>query len=202
MKTRTKFAIVSAVTFARLPLVLLFVVGALAHVKYGHPWLFYASFVCVVISAVTDAFDGFMARKMGVESRIGAYADPLLDKFFYIATMPVLIFVAATNGNIRHAAVLAVLAIFFLVRDQWVSFLRSVGAEHGVSGKAHWAGKVRTGINFTLICTVYYYEEYEIKFLHQNIIYAFEALGFIANLFSAHVYTRRYWPSLKKSIKE
>ena len=49
------------------------------------------------------------------------------------------------------------LAILFLLRDQWVSFLRSLGALHNLSAKANWSGKARTLISFPTICVIYYY---------------------------------------------
>src|SRR5690625_8013345 len=37
------------------------------------------------IAALTDAFDGYLARKHKVESKLGGFLDPLADKFLTIA---------------------------------------------------------------------------------------------------------------------
>jgi len=37
-----------------------------------------------MIAAFTDAADGYLARRLGVESRLGAWADPLADKALHI----------------------------------------------------------------------------------------------------------------------
>ena len=47
----------------------------------------------LIIAGLTDAFDGFLARRMDMRSRIGAYLDPIADKMLitvaYIAlTIP------------------------------------------------------------------------------------------------------------------
>jgi cardiolipin synthase len=34
----------------------------------------------LIVAGLTDAFDGFLARRMDMRSRIGAYLDPLADK--------------------------------------------------------------------------------------------------------------------------
>lgn len=200
---RAKLRFVTFLTFVRFPLVLMFLGGAIVHSATGHrlPWLFALTFTALVSSAVTDLFDGYFARRFRVVTRFGAHADPLMDKFFYLASLPVLVFVAARNGNVGHSMVLLVLAILFLLRDQWVSFLRSIGSIYNVSGAAHWSGKLRTAINFPLICTIYYCEEapVAIQFIPSALLGAFEALGLLATILSLYTYTRRYWPYVRRA---
>ena len=60
-------------TLARLALVP-FVAYAILHGHYGRALiLFFAA-------GVSDAFDGFLARKLGETTRFGAYLDPVADK--------------------------------------------------------------------------------------------------------------------------
>ncbi|MCG8443398.1 MAG: CDP-alcohol phosphatidyltransferase family protein, partial [Caulobacterales bacterium] len=44
---------------------------------YG--WNVFA-FLCFLLAAATDWFDGYLARRWGVESRFGAQLDPIADK--------------------------------------------------------------------------------------------------------------------------
>jgi phosphatidylglycerophosphate synthase len=203
MSSRAKLAVVTLLTFARFPLVLLFFGGAIAYAVIPDaqhpPWLFATTFAALICSAVTDLFDGILARRFKVETRMGAHADPLMDKFFYVATLPLLVFVAAQNLHIRHAVFLLVMTLFFLTRDQWVSFLRTIGSTHNVPGGANWSGKLRTSINFPLICCIYHFEEAPRQILAPWFVYAFEALGVIVNVVSLVVYTRRYWSCLRAS---
>jgi len=95
------------------------------------------------------------------------------------------------------------LTLMFLARDQWVTFLRSIGAMFNQSGGADWSGKLRTAVAFPLICTIYYYEESPRHWISVNryLLYVFESLGILVNVLSLFTYTRRYWPSLRRSIE-
>ena len=152
-----KFCFVQALTLVRVPLIFIFLAVS---VFCGHPvpeFWFLVAFTAMILSAVTDLFDGYFARKFQVTSRLGAYADPMTDKVFYLTAFPTLVYLADRLGQHTHARVLLMLAILFLLRDQWVSFLRSLGALHNLSAKANWSGKARTLISFPTICVIYYY---------------------------------------------
>ena len=58
-----------------------------------------ATAAMLAVSALTDLFDGRLARRWGVVSRIGALADPLMDKLFYVATLPTATFAALWLGD-------------------------------------------------------------------------------------------------------
>jgi len=196
-----KLRLVTLLTLIRFPLVLLFFAGAMVYADNRAPWLFAASFAALVVSAVTDLFDGLLARRYGVETHFGAHVDPLMDKFFYLSTLPVMIYVATRNGHLGHASFLVVLTVLFLVRDQWVTFLRAIGSMYHVSGCANWAGKLRTALNFPLIFAIYYFEEApaSVQFIPSLALHVFEVVAGVVNLLSVYVYTRHYWPHLRRS---
>jgi CDP-diacylglycerol--glycerol-3-phosphate 3-phosphatidyltransferase len=158
----------------------------------------------MLLSAVTDLLDGYFARKLGVTSRLGGYADPMTDKVFYLTTFPTLIYLASLSGQHGQARVLLVLAILFLLRDQWVSFLRSLGALHNLSAKANWSGKARTFVSFPTICAIYYYLEAPADFIVRvpgQLIQILEWVSVVINLVSIAVYTRYYWPALRAELR-
>ncbi len=43
---------------------------------------FWSAFVVFLVAAVTDGLDGWSARRLGAESNIGIFLDPLADKIF------------------------------------------------------------------------------------------------------------------------
>jgi CDP-diacylglycerol--glycerol-3-phosphate 3-phosphatidyltransferase len=203
MAEKIKLGFVTALTVVRFPLVLGFFAGAVVYAmrppEAPSASLFLVTFAMLVTSAITDLFDGYFARKFSVQTALGAHMDPLMDKFFYLSTLPLLVFVALQNGHTKHAIYLLVITILFLSRDQWVTFLRSIGAIYNVSGCAHWSGKVRTALNFPLICLVYLVEENPWFKIPLIVALTFETIGLAVNLLSLWIYTVRYWPSLKKA---
>lgn len=201
---RLKFYFVQGLTLARVPLIFLFLGLS---VFSGHPvppLPFTIAFSAMILSAASDLLDGYFARRFRVTSRLGSYADPMMDKIFYLTAFPTLIYLADRTGQHGHARALLVLAILFLLRDQWVSFLRSLGALHSVSAKANWSGKARTAISFPTICAVYYYLQAPSPWpnlLPAWLIYGLEALSVGINLISIGVYTARYWPVLRTELR-
>jgi CDP-diacylglycerol--glycerol-3-phosphate 3-phosphatidyltransferase len=201
---RLKFIFVQALTLGRVPLIFLFLgVSVFCARPLPGGW-FLVAFGAMILSAVTDLLDGYFARKFKVASRLGSYADPMTDKVFYLTTFPTLVFLAGRAGQPGHARVLLVLAILFLLRDQWVSFLRSLGALHNLDAKANWSGKVRTVISFPTICVIYYYLEVPDPWrwsFPAGVIYGLEALSVAINLISIGVYTARFWPALRAELR-
>ena len=199
-----KFIFVQSLTLGRMPLIFIFLIITIIAAKPEggpmSPLWFSLAFAAMIMSAVTDLFDGYYARKFNVVTRLGAYADPMTDKVFYLTTFPTLVFLAVVDGQHGHATLLLCLAILFLLRDQWVSFLRSIGALHNVDAKANWSGKARTMISFPAICVIYYYlmapREWWLL-VHPVVVYSFEVVSVVINVISIFVYTRNYWPCLK-----
>jgi len=196
---------VQALTLVRVPLIFLFLaVSVFCRHPLSAVW-FIVAFSAMLLSAITDLFDGYFARRFSVTSRLGSYADPLTDKVFYLTTFPTLVYLANRIGEHGHARALLVLTILFLLRDQWVSFLRSLGALHGLSAKANWSGKARTLISFPMICVIYYYLQAPAGWpvrVPANLVYALELLSVTINLISIVVYTRCFWPALRRELRQ
>lgn len=199
-----KFWFVMGLTLIRVPLIFLFLgISVFGRHPLPDSW-FVAAFAAMLLSAVTDLFDGYFARKFGVASRLGSYADPMMDKVFYLTTFPTLVYLAEQTGQSGHARVLLVLAILFLLRDQWVSFLRSIGALHQLSAAANWSGKARTIISFPTICVIYYALQAPADWPARPrlpVLYLLESASMVINLISIVVYTAHFWPALRMELK-
>jgi CDP-diacylglycerol--glycerol-3-phosphate 3-phosphatidyltransferase len=201
---RWKYYVVMGLTLVRVPLIFLFLGVSVCG---GHPlpkgW-FIVGFTAMILSAVSDLLDGYFARKFGVTSRLGSYADPMMDKIFYLTTFPTLVYLAEQAGQSGHSRVLLLLAILFLLRDQWVSFLRSIGAIHNLSAAANWSGKARTLISFPTICVIYYALQAPANWPARpgvNILFVLECLSMVINLVSIAVYTKHFWPALRVELR-
>jgi cardiolipin synthase (CMP-forming) len=90
----------------------------------GRGWALLA-FALFVAAALTDFFDGWLARRWGATSAWGAALDPIADKIAVLA---------AVLGLVTAGAGLGVAAPGFLIlfREVFVSGLREAGAGRGV----------------------------------------------------------------------
>lgn len=104
---------------------------------------FWASFI-FFLAALTDALDGYLARKLGVVSVLGKLLDPLADKLIVMATL-----VWMTPMGRVPAWVVVVL----LGREISITGLRSVAASEGVVISAGQEGKVKTALQMIgIVC--------------------------------------------------
>lgn len=204
MERKKALFIVNAITFARVPFVFLFMALALieAHRPTPAHSLAILATVSLAIAAFTDLFDGLYARRWKVVSTFGAMADPLMDKVFYLVVFPTLLYLLAGQGGPEktHAMVMLFFTVLYILRDQWVSFLRSVGAAYGADVRANWMGKLRTAISFPIGGLIYIYTACHPFWLPLPLIYALEGFAIIINLLSIVIYTKQYLPWLRRAL--
>lgn len=91
---------------------------ALVFVLLPHPWSDAAALVLFVGAAVTDWFDGWLARRWAQISRFGAMLDPIADKAM------VIIAVAVLFGLFDMDPLVVLPASVILFREVFVSGLR------------------------------------------------------------------------------
>lgn len=98
-------------------------------------WLAFALYAA---AAVTDFFDGYLARAWSQQSALGQMLDPIADKLLVAAVLLMLV----ADGTIEGVAVLA--AIIILCREMLVSGLREFLAELKVSVPVSKVAKWKT----------------------------------------------------------
>ena len=209
--TRGQFLFVNALTLSRGPLLLLFMAGMVVGIYHPYPWLKWLNLALLVLSSVTDLFDGLLARKWNVTSRLGAVFDPMMDKVFFIIVFPTLtmrLFLSSgvvfgvlssigkinvpTPPELSHAILMLVLTVTYILRDQWVLALRALAADSGADMKANWVGKTRTALSFPVGCLLYCYIAFGWRWLTQPVMMGVEGFAIALNLYSFVAYTRRY----------
>lgn len=198
---------VNALTFARVPLIFAWLGFAVAQEFCGGFGLAVAACAMMLLSGLTDAWDGILARKWGVVSTLGKMADPLMDKVFYIVAFPALAWQIMHQGESNsHALVMLFFTILYMLRDTWVTFMRSVGTLYGADVAAMWLGKVRTALSFPGAGWVYMY-----CCFHKTAptswngpwllsCYIVEGLLVILTVWSLFTYTAAYWPHLRRAL--
>ncbi len=117
-------ALPNILTYARIAAVPV-VVGLLfwQSIFAGELWLRWVALAVFIAAAVTDFFDGYLARAWGQQSSLGRMLDPIADKLLVAACLLML----AAGTAIRGWALLA--AIIILCREVLVSGLREYLAE-------------------------------------------------------------------------
>lgn len=85
------------ITVARILLIPVFVLFAVYYgrsIEDGRPeeWLRIASIIVFITASVTDLLDGWVARKFGQMSRVGAVLDPIADKGLLLTALVTLTF--------------------------------------------------------------------------------------------------------------
>jgi len=109
-------------------------------------WSYSVSAFLFALACVTDWFDGFLARKLHLESPFGAFLDPVADKLLVAV---ILILLVAEQGS----PLLAMPASVIVGREIVISALREWMAEVGnrqkvaVSKIAKW----KTGVQMVAI---------------------------------------------------
>ena len=102
---------------------------------YDVTWNYYFASLLFVLASVTDFFDGYIAREWDQSTLLGAILDPLADKMLTIAAFLGLMMIG-------EASVWAVYII--IIRELFITALRTVAVGENISVKASFAGKVKT----------------------------------------------------------
>jgi len=128
-------------TIARVLLVAPVVVFTLKRTD-ASSWIAFSAFA---VAALTDGFDGFLARRMQLVSPAGQLWDPLADKFLVLVSMLALVVV----GRFPAWA-----AAVILVREAAVTALRLAAERRRRGFPASRAGKLKTGAQ--LLAVLFY----------------------------------------------
>jgi CDP-diacylglycerol--glycerol-3-phosphate 3-phosphatidyltransferase/cardiolipin synthase len=104
-----------------------------------------------VVAAITDWFDGYLARKLNQTSAFGAFLDPVADKLMVAASLIVLVDLDRTAP---------VIALIIIGREIAISALREWMAKAGKSGSVavSFIGKIKTVFQMIAIALLLYWE--------------------------------------------
>jgi CDP-diacylglycerol--glycerol-3-phosphate 3-phosphatidyltransferase len=102
------------------------------------------AFVAFVVAAVTDFFDGWLARRYGAVSVAGAILDPIADKVLICAAILGLM-------TLTKSLVFSLPAGLILFREFAVSALREVAAGRGVKLPVTWLAKWKTTLQLVAL---------------------------------------------------
>lgn len=122
---------------------------AIMFLFFARPWADWFALVLFVTAAVTDWFDGYIAREFNQESRFGAMLDPIADKAMVVIALLVITGFSGMNPWILLPATI------ILFREVFVSGLREfLGATAGLL-KVTVLAKWKTTAQMTAIAVLF-----------------------------------------------
>ncbi len=125
-----------------------------------------------ILAAISDYWDGRLARQYGVGSRIGQFLDPLADKVLVLGAFILIPFLSPVGTALSSpfGAWLPWLAILLIAaRDFAVTLLRIAYEREGRSLKTLTAAKWKTAWQLTFLITIQVF----IVFAHARVLDGF-----------------------------
>ena len=129
----------------------------------GTPKANFWAAIVYILTAVTDFLDGWLARKMGLQSILGKFLDPLADK---LLVMSALVFMSYL-GRLPFLGVVAV--IIMIGRELSVTALRTIAMSEGVVMAAAQGGKDKTAFQMSAILLLILYHRYDVNFIFTTV---------------------------------
>lgn len=147
---------------------------------------FQISIVFFIIAAITDALDGFLARKMHWQTYLGTLLDPVADKLLLSGT----IFILWLNQLIPFY-----IFVIFISRD--IAILLGAAIQMTLNESdtplPNLLGKLTTSLQVIYIATIFLKEIFNIKFS----LYVLDIFIIFITLLSLVVYAYNWYKDIK-----
>lgn len=128
------------------------------------------AFAVFFVAVMTDWYDGVIARKYGMTSRLGIFLDPLADKvltscafilFYFLSIIPLW------------------MLLIIVIRDVFITLLRSYHEYQGQTLPTSYLAKTKTFIQMayiiivlTVLMLLHLYPDFEILLYARNFLYS------------------------------
>jgi CDP-diacylglycerol--glycerol-3-phosphate 3-phosphatidyltransferase len=165
-------------------------------------WLARFAFAALVIAAVTDFLDGWLARRWGAVSLVGAILDPIADKILVCGAILGLMAVQ-TPGVLIPGAVI-------LFRELAVSAMREVLAPRGIKLPVTFLAKIKTSLQLIALAAlmfIWFWPAWGLSARIDHLKTALQlaqilwALAAVVTLWTGLEYARAAWRALRAQFK-
>ncbi|MBL4606751.1 MAG: CDP-diacylglycerol--glycerol-3-phosphate 3-phosphatidyltransferase [Pseudomonadales bacterium] len=191
------YTVPNLLTLSRIAAIPVFVV--IFYLPYQ--WSFLVGSIVFIIAALTDLFDGYLARKLNQSTKLGAFLDPVADKLMVSIALLLLVEVYASPW-------MAVPAMVIIAREIIISALREWMAECGQRTQVAVShiGKVKTVIQMFAISMMLMVDPVVLaedgELFWKSVWWIGGGLLYIATvltLWSAYIYLKAAWPNLMEA---
>lgn len=131
---------------------------AVMFLYFARPYADWFALLLFIGAAVTDWFDGYLARLWGQESKMGAMLDPIADKAMVVIALMVIV------GFSSMSPWLVLPATFILFREIFVSGLREYLGDTAGTLKVTKLAKWKTTFQMVAIATLFSHGVFEHHF--------------------------------------
>jgi len=194
-----RFPIANVLTFARILMIPL--VAVLFYLPYR--WSDPASAIVFILAAITDSLDGYLARRLGQITALGAFLDPVADKLMVATALillvshdPPMLELIRFNPQI----LITITAAIIVGREITISALREWMAEVGARKKVAVSslGKLKTIFQMTGLSLMLFRSDVWFLPAFELGVYCLVAAAALT-LWSMGIYLRAAWPDLMDS---
>ena len=163
-------------------------------------WVDYFAALAFGIAALTDFFDGYIARAWGQKTKLGAILDPLADKMLMLgAFLGLLLRESAVNASVQNETIylIEIWTIYLiLVREFFITGFRVIMASERLDLSASFAGKLKTA--FQIIAVIFLIMHWDFGLYLDTI---FLLIAFVLTIYSGFEYIVKYQKHIKKDSK-
>ncbi len=149
--------------------------------------------IIFIAAAVTDGFDGWLARRLGQTSAFGAFLDPVADKLMVAAALAILIQLSRVDATVAFVIIGREIAISAL--REWMA---KIGAARSIA--VSFVGKLKTAAQMVAIPLLLYHDPIgplDAQAVGTWLIYIAAAL----TLWSMAYYLRKAWPAISNTAR-
>ncbi len=144
-----------------IPIVMVLLQEGTPVMNYWAGWVY-------TVATITDAIDGWLARKRGLVSVVGKFLDPLADKLLVMATLVLMV----SMGRVESWVVVIILG-----RELSISMLRMIASSEGVVIAAGEGGKAKTALQMIAVLFLMLHHRYDIDFWFATLSVDFNVAG-------------------------
>lgn len=136
-----------------------------------------------IVAALTDYFDGYLARRTHSVSEVGKILDPLADKLMVASALIML----AAMDRPNEPSVPAWLVVVILARESAVTVIRGIALAEGIVMQAEALGKYKFILQaFAIVALLVHYRYWHLDFFAAGLY--FLALSAVVAIWSGVIY--------------
>ena len=191
------WTIPNQITLFRILLIPVFLIVFYLPVSWNH----FGAFVVFWLASVSDALDGYLARKLNQSTAFGAFIDPVADKLMVVSALVIII-------EDYQLWWISIPALLMIAREVFISALREFMSSRGKRNDIAVSeiGKYKTAAQMLSLQGLIWRPDYDIPLILFDLPYQ-ALMGFsyilffiatILTLWSMVSYFKIAWPELNK----